>query len=163
VRPRREIGEKELAEIEQLLKTARSATELKAIQCVWMRACEGKTAKEIAILIGWSESNVKRVQSDYFKRGLDAFKREQSAHRRRGNMTFEGEEHFIAPFLDEAKTGGIINVSRIKHAYEEVLGRPVHKSVIYRLLGRHGWRKIAPRPRHPKSDKEAQELFKKTA
>src|SRR2546426_8945170 len=30
------------------------------------------------------------------------------------------------------------------------------------LLGRHGWRKLMPRPTHPKASKEAQEQFKKT-
>jgi len=30
------------------------------------------------------------------------------------------------------------------------------------MLERHGWRKIAPRPSHPKADPQAQEAFKKT-
>jgi len=163
MRPRQAIGEKELAEVECLLKTAQSSSEFRAVQCIWMRGAEGKTAKEIARLIGWSESNVKRIQADYFKSGVKALKREPSHHRRRGNMTIEEEERFIAPFLEKAKTGGIINVSEIKQAYTQQLGRKVHKSVIYRLLARHGWRKIAPRPKHPKADKEQQDLFKKTA
>jgi hypothetical protein len=38
----------------------------------------------------------------------------------------------------------------------------VHISSIYRLLERHGWRKLVPRPRHPKANPEAQAVFKKT-
>jgi hypothetical protein len=34
--------------------------------------------------------------------------------------------------------------------------------VIYRLLARHGWRKVAPDTRHPKSKPEVQEAWKKT-
>ena len=41
------------------------------------------------------------------------------------------------------------------------LGRPVAASVVWRLLARHGWRKVAPDTRHPKSDPAAQEAWKK--
>ena len=54
-------------------------------------------------------------------------------------------------------------MSRVKAAYEQVLGRKVPKSTIYRMLARHGWRKVAPRPRHPKSEASAQAELKKTA
>ncbi|MCE5241943.1 MAG: winged helix-turn-helix domain-containing protein [Desulfobacteraceae bacterium] len=43
-----------------------------------------------------------------------------------------------------------------------MVGRKVAKTTIYRMLDRHGWRKIMPRPHHPKSDPKAQEGFKKT-
>jgi hypothetical protein len=32
---------------------------------------------------------------------------------------------------------------------------------VYRALHRQGWRKIAPRPKHPKANEEAREAFKK--
>jgi hypothetical protein len=35
----------------------------------------------------------------------------------------------------------------------------VDETTIYRLLKRHEWRKLVPRPFHPKADKEKQELF----
>ncbi|MGH8653780.1 MAG: helix-turn-helix domain-containing protein [Gammaproteobacteria bacterium] len=34
--------------------------------------------------------------------------------------------------------------------------------MVWRLLARHGWRKVAPDMRHPKSDPAAQEAWKKT-
>ena len=42
-----------------------------------------------------------------------------------------------------------------------MLGRTVSDDYIYDLLHRQGWGKVAPRPRHPKSEPEAQEEFKK--
>ena len=36
-------------------------------------------------------------------------------------------------------------------------------STVYNLLHRHGWRKLMPRPFHPKRDLAAQNAFKKTA
>ena len=53
-------------------------------------------------------------------------------------------------------------VNEVKAAYEEIIGHSVPKSTVYRVLARHGWRKIAPRPRHPKFDPEKLEAFKKT-
>ena len=53
-------------------------------------------------------------------------------------------------------------MSEIKRAFEAEVGHKVAKTTIYRMLDRHDWRKIMPRPRHPKSDTEAQEGFKKT-
>jgi transposase len=77
-------------------------------------------------------------------------------------MSESEEDIFIKPFLESAKDGGILEVSRIHSAYEKKLGRNIKKSVVYRLLHRHDWRKIAPRPTHPKMDKDAQDTFKKT-
>ena len=49
-----------------------------------------------------------------------------------------------------------------RKAMEEKLGRTVPLATAYRLLHRHGWRKIAPRPKHPNNDPVAQETFKKS-
>ena len=56
----------------------------------------------------------------------------------------------------------LVVVGRIKAAYEAKLGREVAESTIYRMLARHGFRKIVPYQRHPKANKEVQDAFKKT-
>ena len=66
-----------------------------------------------------------------------------------------------ARFLNKRKEVEYFIVSKIKEAYEKLLGREVPHSTIYRMLERHGWRKIAPTPSHPKADPQAQEAFKK--
>ena len=78
-------------------------------------------------------------------------------------MTPEEEAAFLAPFFEQAKHGGILVAAPVKAAYEKALGRKVPDSTVYRLLARHGWRKIAPRPRHPKGDPQAQEAWKKNS
>jgi hypothetical protein len=77
-------------------------------------------------------------------------------------MTFEQELQFLSQFFDQASDGGVLIVSEIKRAYEAKVGHRVAKTTIYRMLERHDWRKIMPRPRHPKSDVKALEGFKKT-
>ena len=66
------------------------------------------------------------------------------------------------PFLERAYAGAILVVGQIKHDLDEALGRPMSLSSAYTLLHRHNWRKLAPDKRHPQSDHEAQEEWKKT-
>lgn len=82
--------------------------------------------------------------------------------RRSGYMTIEQERQFLSDFLEQAAHGGILVVSKIQQAFEAKVGRKVAESTIYRMLDRHDWRTIIPRPRHPNSNAEAQEGFKKT-
>jgi hypothetical protein len=78
------------------------------------------------------------------------------------NMSIEEEAAFLHPFLDQARSGGVLIAAEIKREYEALLGREVPESTVYRMLDRHDWRKITPRPRHPKADLAAQAAFKKT-
>ena len=73
------------------------------------------------------------------------------------------ERLFLSSFLKKSARGEILVVSEIKKAYEKAVGHRVPKSTIYRIVARHGWRKIAPRPRHPKGDAVLQEEFKKNS
>jgi transposase len=69
----------------------------------------------------------------------------------------------LAPWLEEAQTGGLLVVSPLRAALAQKLGKPVKASVVYRLLARHGWRKVAPDTKHPKSDPAAQAEWKKNS
>jgi hypothetical protein len=70
------------------------------------------------------------------------------------------EEEFLAPFFEKAKTGGILIVSEIHRAHKKRIGKDIPLSSTYNLLHRHNWRKIAPRPSHPKGDEEKREEYK---
>ena len=60
-----------------------------------------------------------------------------------------------------AERGELVVVWPLKTALSQELGRPVRASVVYRMLERHGWRKVAPDTRHPKSDPAVQAEWKK--
>src|SRR5262249_31490113 len=57
----------------------------------------------------------------------------------------------------------MLNIHDLKAAYEKAIGHATSDSTVYNLLHRHGWRKLMPRPFHPKRDLAAQNTFKKTA
>jgi transposase len=77
-------------------------------------------------------------------------------------MSLEQERSFLQPFFARAAKGEIATAQDIQRAFEAQVKHAVHISSIYRLLERHGWRKLVPRPRHPKANPEAQAVFKKT-
>lgn len=144
------------------LKKAEGKPEFQRIQSILLRATLGASAKDIAQVVGWTTGTVRVMHSLYAKEGDAFFEVARRGGRHRQNMTVEQEEAFLSPFLERAKAGGILVVAEIKRAYEVMLGREVAESTVYRMLARHGWRKIAPRPKHPKADEAAQAAFKKT-
>jgi hypothetical protein len=75
--------------------------------------------------------------------------------RRSGYMTIEQERQFLSQFIDQPSREGVLVVSEIHRALEAIVGRKVAQTTIYRMLDRHDWRTIIPRPRHPKSNTEA--------
>ena len=55
----------------------------------------------------------------------------------------------LAPFLEQAKTGGILVVGPIKRALEMALWREMALTTVYNVLHRHGWRNLALDKRQP--------------
>jgi transposase len=95
--------------------------------------------------------------------GLRALKPKPCGARLRQNMTVAQEKALLARFAKAAGAGELLNIHDLKRAYEQAIGRDTSNSTVYALLARHGWRKLMPRPHHPKRDVEAQNAFKKTA
>ena len=146
----------------ELLRSSSVSGEIRHIQCIYFRSKFGYTSKQIGEMVGYNDRTVRDIQSEYFKHGEAAIRLKTKGGRYRSNMSLDQETAFIEPFLEKAKAGGILEISKVHQAYEKKLGREIKKSVVYALLHRHGWRKIAPRPRHPDTDSAAQEAFKKT-
>jgi len=163
MRPPRPIDEKARKHLAQLLGRAKTKADFQRVQCLWLRASLGLNHQQVAQAIGWSPSRVKQVWSVYFKDGPQALLGVGRGGRRRQNLTLAEEEKLLAGLEPTAKAGGILVVQTVKDAYERALGRAVPHSTVYRMLARHGWRKIMPRPRHPKNDPAKIEGFKKNS
>ena len=129
---------------------------------IYNALAEPRKAEEIARHCGVSKATVHQVISTYNRLGVAAVETPGKGGRRHQYLRREEEEQFLAPFFARAQSGEIATVQEIWRAFEERVGHPVDESTIYRLLDRHGWRKLMPRPRHPQADRQAQEQFKKT-
>src|SRR6202040_3993357 len=131
------------------------------IQMVLLRE-SGMTQPAIAEAMGVSLSTVNRAHMAYDHGGLKALKRKPSGGRKHENMTLAEEKALLARFAKAAGAGEMLNICDLKAAYEKAIGHATSNSTVYNLLTRHGWRKLMPRPFHPKRDIAAQNAFKKT-
>ena len=133
----------------------------------WMIIYQAKigndTAADIAKRFNVSKIMVNSLISAYNKLGVSGVDTVGKAHRQRAYLNSKEEKEFLAPFIELALKGEITTAWVIKDAFEVRVGHPVHINTIYRLLNRNGWRKIEPRPSHPKADKGKEETFKKTS
>jgi transposase len=132
------------------------------IQMVLLRE-SGMTQPSIAAAMGVSLSTVNRAHMAHDGGGLAALKSKPSGGRKRENMTLAEEKALLAGFAKAAGAGELLNIHDLKAAYEKAIGHETSSSTIYNLLARHGWRKLMPRPFHPKRNLAAQNAFKKTA
>jgi transposase len=132
------------------------------IQMVLLRE-SGMTQPSIAGAMGVSLSTVNRAHMAYDGGGLAALKSKASGGRKRENMTLAEEKALLAGFAKAAGAGELLNIHDLKAAYEKAIGHETSSSTIYNVLARHGWRKLMPRPFHPKRNLAAQNAFKKTA
>lgn len=121
-----------------------------------------RPAEEIANQLAVSKSLVHKTISKYNRDGILAIDTVGRGGRKNSHLTLDEENVFMQKYFSMAEKGQIATANQIKEDFEALIGQVVNKSVIYRLLQRHKWRKIVPRSFHPKSDKKAQEDFKKT-
>ncbi len=148
--------------VSALLGQTKTKADFQRVLCVWLRIALDLTTDKIAMAIGWKRESVRQIHSNYLKHGETALIGTGRGGRYRQNLTVEEEDQLLAPFFAKAASGGILVANEVKAAYEERVGRAVPKSTVYRMLARHGWRKIAPRRKHPEADEEKREAFKKT-
>src|ERR1700746_1905429 len=92
-----------------------------------------------------------------------ALQPEPNGGRKHENMRLAEEKALLARFAKAAGAGEMLNIHDLKAAYEKAIGHATSDSTLYNLLHRHGWRKLMPRPFHPKRDLAAQNAFKKPA
>jgi transposase len=130
------------------------------IQMVLLRE-SGMTQPEIAVAMGVSLSTVNRAHMAYDHGGLRALEQKPVGGRKRENMTPAEETALLERFAKAAGAGEMLNIHDLKAAYETAIGHETSNSTVYNLLARHGWRKLMPRPFHPKRDLAAQNAFKK--
>ena len=157
-------GAEVLKQAKVLLAAAKTIDELRMAQAVVLPLERGfsmeQTAQALGVSRGWACRLRQRFIADG---GVVREDRARPGGRRRQSLTLEEEREFLVPFFEQAQRGGILVVGGIKRALDQRLGREVALGTAYNLLHRHGWRKLAPDKRHPKSDPAAQADWKKNS
>jgi transposase len=143
-------------ELESLRRRNKDKNVEKRIKALLLYA-SGEKCEKIAEQTGYAQTYIWELASKYQKDGLSVIGGGNYGGNHR-NLSIAEEKALLEPFLQAAEAGQIIEVSEIKRAYEEAIGRSLDKShgQIYDVLHRHGWRKVMPRSRHPQkaSDEE---------
>ena len=146
----------EVRRLKTALRWKISAAQRQRIQMVLLRE-GGMTQPAIAAAMGVSLSTVNRAHMAYDHGGIKALKPKPNGGRKRENMSLAEEKALLVRFAKAAGAGEMLNIHDLKAAYEQAIGHATSD------LHRHGWRKLMPRPFHPKRDLAAQDAFKKTA
>ena len=148
----------------RLAAQAQSVEDLRCAQAVLLPALLAATLEQTAAALGIGRATVSRCQAKVRRRLTHPAQLDPPwGGRRRAAMSVEQEREFLEPWAVSAATGGMLIVAPLRAALAQQLGRPVTHSVVYRLLARHGWRKVGPDTRHAKSDPLTQEQWKKNS
>lgn len=131
------------AMVREHLVDSKKVSSFRRVLCVWLRILSYKT-EQIAEMIGWSVSNVQKVQSLFLREGVNAFKNPGRGGGRHRHLSEEEEIKFINSLRDR-QTGMIyLDIIEIKERFEKYAKLSVgsvSRSTIYRLLKRHGYKK----------------------
>lgn len=158
-------GKDQLAMAREALRKAKTADELRAAQAVVLPLELGLSIAQTAIAIGRSVGVTCTMRTRYTRiarqEAVPPVSKRQL--RNRAHLSLEEEGAMLDEVLEQATQGGVVIVPPLQERFAEKLGNPVALSTIYRMLARHGWRKLAPDTEHPQGDMQAREDWKKNS
>jgi transposase len=161
MRPPTPIPPDRIKELEEFRKKKWPGNEFQRFLCVWLRVEHGMSTADIARVLNLHVNTVRFTQKDFIDNGVLALIELKRGGRKRSLMSSEDEAAFLSRFDRKGDKGELLVINEIKVALEKHLGQSVHKTTVYRMLHRHGWRKLVPRPAHPKRSEQDAEAFKK--
>jgi transposase len=149
---------------QEIINQAKTVRQLRKGLSITIPSELGSTNAVTAKVLGIGSATVVRLQKEIRDQVAGKTpKKGKWGGRRRQLLTIEQEAQFLEPWIEKAEAGGVLVVPPIHQALEQRLGRTVSASTVYRMLARHGWRKVTPDTCHPKRDAQAQEDFKKNS
>jgi transposase len=151
-----------IEEIEQRLTRSREAWRVRRWLVIRHALVDPAPAGAIGRRLGLSVFTVRNLIQAYNRQGPAAIDTPGRGQRQRAYLQLEEERAFLEPFIEKSRGGHWSTARALQAELEKMLGHPVAKSTVYRMLHRHEWRKLVPRPKHPKSTEREQEQFKKT-
>lgn len=162
MRPAKAISQSQIDELEARAPKIKGRREYRRLQSVLLRAKDNKTPEEIGKILGIHPRTVQKHQQRYFSEGMEAFETKKPGRKGPECLTVEQEKELFEQLKEQAAQGQLVNIRVIRIEFEAKAGKPCSKNSVYRAIHRNKWSKKQPRPRHPKGDKSAKALFKKT-
>jgi transposase len=160
MRPTKLVSHLDQEELKERMKSSKNRDQFQRWQSLFLLS-KGLQTDLVAEYVGATVGTIHQWVYRYNHEGPEAILLQGRGGRRFGFLEADEERIFLEQIALAAKKGRIITAFAIRTQLEEKLGKTVSKDYLYDILHRHGWRKVAPRPRHPKADEEKQEDFKK--
>lgn len=144
---------------------ARTAAELRIALAVLLPLEAGLSLAQTALVLGRSRHTTCALRTDFCARasGLRAGRRKKSELRNRAKSTLQAEAAALDAVLAGAAQGAVLVIPGLKEKIEAHLGHSISLAGVYRMLARHGWRKMAPDTEHPQGNAQAREEWKKNS
>ena len=162
---RRASGKADLNWAREQLSRAKTADELRHAQAILLPLELGLSLEQTAIIIGRSVSMTCKLRNRKRREAAGEImpRRGKRDLRNRAKATLEKEASILDALLGNSNKGGVVTIPLFKPAFEKAIGKTVALSTLYRVLARHGWRKLAPDTQHPQGDPERREEWKKNS
>lgn len=153
--------DEQISELTQTYKNiTNDAKAARRVQIVLLRA-QGNTVNFVIKATGTSTTTITRLTSNYLNKGIESL----LTTKHKGNhryLTAEQLESFLKEQETKAENGQLVTIKQVFEDYQALIGHEININSFYKLLKRHNWRKIRPRPHHPKqADVSTQEASKK--
>ena len=122
----------------KLLKSARTADDLRLAQSVLLPLELGLSIEQTALAIGRSSGATCSMRTRFCKvaAGEMLAPRSKRELRNRANTNLERERQILDEVLPDAATGGVVIIPRIKPAIEAKLGKTLALSSVYCVFQR---------------------------
>lgn len=148
-------------ELRELVIGAKDKETYQRWMAIWLSYKFKMKAEDVASALVVSVPAVWKWMSEFRNKGESGLERSGRGGRRWGLLSLEEESAWLKSLGEKAQSGLILTVPSLRVEVKKKVGEEVSDAYIYSLLHRHGWRKLSPRPKHPKSDPKKQEEFKK--
>jgi transposase len=111
---------------------------------IWLTHVKRLSAHRVAQSFCVLTPAVWRWVRQYNHQGPEGLHRAGRAGRRWAFLKWEQEQHFLEKRLQAAARGEVLTAKQLHRQLQKIAGRDVSLGYVYRLLGRHGWRKLGP-------------------
>ena len=150
------------SELKQLFRKEKDALLSIRLRAVYL-ALMGKSAPEIAALLGYRRRTIQNWVYAYNKHGLEGL-RDTPGRGLRCKLNAD-QLQWLRQHLEEGpppESGlSVFHGKDIQQLIHKQFGVTYHLNSIYKLLHRLGYSYVSSRPEHPKGNRQARETFKK--
>jgi len=143
------ITHEDVLEAQKYMNETKDLNAYRRLQVIELRG-QGLSREEVALITHFSKSHVSQIVTKFIHKGMPSLLEDKRTGNNR-KVTEWQEKKFLKSWKRKAERGEVVEIKMMLEAFQEKFDVEMSVSGFYDLLKRHGWRKIKPRPKHPKA------------